>query len=211
MMEMILEKYVTITRGNYILGNDGEKIIEKSVLKLKGKFLTELQYNAFSGTNGENAVEHVEKFLKVVDSLKIPRSPLYQAFKELNCPYSMDGDGLTDGTHEFKTNEECKDDWIYKQNNRIPWVDEKPWTDNGECAEPMGDIRHQCRPLHFKIGIAKWPTCNWKEDGYFNTEELLEFIREGSLIRYESYEWYDIIEDKELKEESLRNKKILEE
>ncbi|GKB05936.1 hypothetical protein Tco_0834169 [Tanacetum coccineum] len=70
---MILEKYVTITRRNYILGNDGEKIVEKSVLKLKGKFLTELQYNAFSGTNGENVVEHVEKFLKVVDSLKIPR------------------------------------------------------------------------------------------------------------------------------------------
>ncbi|GKB05937.1 hypothetical protein Tco_0834170 [Tanacetum coccineum] len=47
-------------------------------------------------------------------------SPLCQAFKELKCPYSMDGDGLTDGTHKLKTNEECKDDWIYERNNGIP-------------------------------------------------------------------------------------------
>ncbi|GJS65653.1 hypothetical protein Tco_0680217, partial [Tanacetum coccineum] len=36
-------------------------------------------------------------------------------------------------------------------------------------------------------------------------------IREGNSIRYEDYEWYDTIEDSELKEEALINKGILEE
>nr|GEW09980.1 receptor-like protein kinase FERONIA [Tanacetum cinerariifolium] len=185
--------YEKTGRNNYISGNDGEMIVEKSVLELKGRFLTELQDNAFNGTNGEDAVKHIENFLKVVNSLKIPRvadnrlrisifpvsstgtprewfnkecigidtdlfhfkTPLCQAFKKLRYPYSMDGDGLTSGTHKFKTNNECKDAWMYERNNGIPWVDEKPWTDNEECAEPMGDIRHQCSPLRFKIRTAK--------------------------------------------------------
>ncbi|GJS93425.1 hypothetical protein Tco_0800393 [Tanacetum coccineum] len=205
-LEMILEKYVTITRGNYILGNDGEKIVEKSVLKLKGKIsvfpvsptgtaselfkrecigsvakwedLTEKLFTKFyphsrigkrevctnvksdpdkfkfarwlasKFQNHETMDWHTKNTLwaywrkggdeKVMSYKEIPKdvnspeedeiaqifridtdlfdfeSPLYQAFKELNYPYSMDGDGLTDGTHEFKTNEECKDDWIYK-------------------------------------------------------------------------------------------------
>ena len=73
MTELNSEKYVTITREYYVSGNDGEMIIERSVLELKGKFLTELQNNTFSGTNGEDAVEHVDKYLKVIDSLKTPK------------------------------------------------------------------------------------------------------------------------------------------
>ncbi|GKF24325.1 hypothetical protein Tco_0076647 [Tanacetum coccineum] len=123
----------------------------------------------------------------------------------------MDIDQLTDGTHGIKTNEECKDDWIYERNNEIPWVDEKPWSNNGEGTESIGDVRHQCIPLRFKIGTTKWPTCNWKEDGYCNAGDLPGFIREDSSICYESYEWYDTIKDSELEEEALKNKNILEE
>ncbi|GKE31270.1 hypothetical protein Tco_1450592 [Tanacetum coccineum] len=89
----------------------------------------------------------------------------------------MDGDKLTKDTHELTTNKECKDDWIYEWNNGIPWVKENPWTSNEKWAEPMSDIRHQCNPLRFKIGTAKWPTCNWKEDGYCNTGDLPGLIQ----------------------------------
>ena len=65
-------------------------------------------------------------------------------------------------------------------------------------------------PLRFKIGTAKWPTCNWKKDGYCNTGDLPGLIHEGNSIRYESYERYDMIKDSELKKEVLANKKILE-
>ena len=100
---------------------------------------------------------------------------------------------------------------MYERNNGIPWVDERPWSKDGEGTESIGDVRHQCVPLHFKIGTAKWPTCNWKKDGYCNTGYLPGLIREGNSIWYESYEWYDTIEDSELKDEALANKKILEE
>ncbi|GKE35282.1 hypothetical protein Tco_1454604 [Tanacetum coccineum] len=50
-----------------------------------------------------------------------------------------------------------------------------------------GDIRHQCSPLRFKIRTAEWPTCNWKQDRYCK------------------------IEDSEVREEALNNKRILEE
>ncbi|GJV41924.1 hypothetical protein Tco_1420364 [Tanacetum coccineum] len=124
--------------------------------------------NAFSGTNGEDAVGHTENFLEVIDLIKVP-----------------------------------------KLNNGIPWVEEKPWTSNEEWAEPMSDIRHQWKPLRFKIRTAKWTSCNWKKDGY-NIGDLPGLIREGNLIHYESYEWYDMIEDSQLKEEALNNKKVLE-
>nr|GEY18561.1 hypothetical protein [Tanacetum cinerariifolium] len=39
MAEPVLEEYITVTRKNYISGNDGGKIVEKSFLELKGEFL----------------------------------------------------------------------------------------------------------------------------------------------------------------------------
>ncbi|GJY69386.1 hypothetical protein Tco_0472368 [Tanacetum coccineum] len=50
-----------------------------------------------------------------------------------------------------------------------------------------------------------------KKDGYCNTGDLPRFICDGNSIRYEDYEWYDTIDDGELKEEALINKWILEE
>ncbi|GJR18208.1 hypothetical protein Tco_0966735 [Tanacetum coccineum] len=118
--------------------------------------------------------------------------PLCQAFKEFNYLSQIDID-------------------IYEWNKEIPWTNEKPWTDDKAWNEPINNIRHECNPLRFKNRTAKWPTCNWKEDGYCNTRDLPGFIHEGNLIRYEDYEWYDTIKDSELKEEALINKRILEE
>nr|GFB76830.1 hypothetical protein [Tanacetum cinerariifolium] len=39
----------------------------KRAYELKGKFLDDLSDNAFSGTNKEDAMEHIEYFLKIVD------------------------------------------------------------------------------------------------------------------------------------------------
>nr|GEV42712.1 hypothetical protein [Tanacetum cinerariifolium] len=138
---------MTINRINYESGK------EKGRIELKGRFLIELRDNAFSETNGKDVIEHIENFLKIVDSLNIPNI----------------------------------------SNNQL-----RPWTD-------------ECNLLLFKNRTAKWPTCNWKEDGYCNTGDLPGFIREGNSIRYEDYEWYDTNEDSELKEEALINKRILEE
>ncbi|GJW39985.1 hypothetical protein Tco_0065830 [Tanacetum coccineum] len=226
MTEPTMDEYMTITRKDYDSG-----INEKGRIELKGRFLLELSDNSFSGTNREDAVEHVEIFMKIVDLLNIPNvthgrlrietngfnikvewdptniefeSWLASKFKnhktmdrytknalwdywrrgddeeEFNYLSQIDVDVFIIDLPGFKTYEEYKDDWIYEWNDGIPWVNEKPWTDDG------------------------------KEDGYCNTGDLPGFIREGNSIRYEDYEWYATIEDSELKEEALNNKAILE-
>ncbi|GKE80641.1 hypothetical protein Tco_1550641, partial [Tanacetum coccineum] len=43
MAKPVLEEYITVTRKNYILGNDEGKIVEKSFLELKGTFLVKYE------------------------------------------------------------------------------------------------------------------------------------------------------------------------
>ncbi|GJS91054.1 hypothetical protein Tco_0773690 [Tanacetum coccineum] len=50
----------------------------------------------------------------------------------------------------------------------------------------------------------------WRNDGYCNGGNLLgAYIIENSL-HYQDYEWYEALEDEELKEEALINKAIME-
>ncbi|GJU01572.1 hypothetical protein Tco_1111910 [Tanacetum coccineum] len=110
------------------LSGDNDKKMEDIGSRLQDQWEYQLwknAWNAFSETNGEDAVEHIENLLEVIDLIKVPK------------------------------------------------VEENPWTSNEKWAEPMSDIRN--------------------------------------LIRYESYEWYDTIEDSELKKETLNNKRVLEE
>ncbi|GJX06609.1 hypothetical protein Tco_0194541 [Tanacetum coccineum] len=44
----------------------------KNAYELKGKFLNDLHKNTFSGTHGEDAVKHIEYFLKIVDPVNLP-------------------------------------------------------------------------------------------------------------------------------------------
>ncbi|GJT09971.1 hypothetical protein Tco_0857013 [Tanacetum coccineum] len=44
----------------------------KNAYELKGKFLDDFHNNTFSGTNEEDAVEHIEYFLKIVDPTDLP-------------------------------------------------------------------------------------------------------------------------------------------
>ncbi|GKB02960.1 hypothetical protein Tco_0831049 [Tanacetum coccineum] len=147
------------------------------------------------GTNGEEAIEHIENFLEIVDSLNIPNVSNNQLRVRV-FPFSLTG---------------AASKWWEDESIGVPWVNENPWTDDGAWNEPIDNIHHECNPLRFKNGTTKWPTCNWKGDGYYNTRDLPGFIREGNSIRYEDYEWYDMIKDSELKEEALINKRILEE
>ncbi|GJS54294.1 hypothetical protein Tco_0627656 [Tanacetum coccineum] len=67
MTEPTVEEYMTIARKDYNSGTN-----KKYMIELKAQFLLELGDNAFSGTNGEDAVEHIENFLKIVNFLNVP-------------------------------------------------------------------------------------------------------------------------------------------
>ncbi|GJS52696.1 hypothetical protein Tco_0626058 [Tanacetum coccineum] len=63
----------------------------KTTYELKEKFLDDLRNNAFNGTNGENAVEHIENFLKIVDPLDLPNVS-YERLRLAVFPISLTGD-----------------------------------------------------------------------------------------------------------------------
>nr|GEW95329.1 hypothetical protein [Tanacetum cinerariifolium] len=66
-----MEQYMSKTRGNYRSGVVRPKINDKTYFELKGQYLKELHENTFSGSEHEDANEHVEKFLEIIDLFHI--------------------------------------------------------------------------------------------------------------------------------------------
>ncbi|GJV98925.1 hypothetical protein Tco_1554177, partial [Tanacetum coccineum] len=71
-MTETMEEYMCKTRGNYGSGVTRPKIDAKDHFELKGQFLKELRDNTFTGLDHEDANEHIEKFLEIVDLFHIP-------------------------------------------------------------------------------------------------------------------------------------------
>ncbi|GKA49024.1 hypothetical protein Tco_0741982 [Tanacetum coccineum] len=136
-------------------------------------------------------------------------TPLCSAFKEFNYLLEVDPDLLTKDIIGFKTYEDYKDDWIYEWNKDVPWVDEKPWTDTGVWTKPT-PVKHTCKPFNYKTGCSEWPTCSWRDDGYCNRGNLPGTYIIEIQLHYQDYEWYEALENSELKDEAFRNKAIME-
>nr|GEW95480.1 hypothetical protein [Tanacetum cinerariifolium] len=134
------KSYVNVAKASF---NSGEKpsskdqgitsiaVNGKNAYELKRKFLDDLHKNGFSGTNGEDAVEHIEYFLKIVDPIDLP---------------NVNQDKL--------------------------------------------------RVVVFPISLVR---------GNLYVAYII-----GNSLHYQDYEWYEALEDEELKEEALRNKAIME-
>ncbi|GKD44482.1 hypothetical protein Tco_1269127 [Tanacetum coccineum] len=71
-MAETMEKYMSKTRMDYVSGVARPKIEEKDSFELKGHFLKELSENTFSGSDNEDANEHIEKVLKIIDFFHVP-------------------------------------------------------------------------------------------------------------------------------------------
>ncbi|GJT63589.1 putative reverse transcriptase domain-containing protein [Tanacetum coccineum] len=71
-MEETMEQYMSKTRADYGSGIARPKIDDKDSFELKGQFLKELRDNTFSGSDHEDANEHIEKVLEIVDLFHIP-------------------------------------------------------------------------------------------------------------------------------------------
>ncbi|GJY60987.1 hypothetical protein Tco_0461644 [Tanacetum coccineum] len=70
-MAKTMEEYMCKTRGDYGSGVTRPKFDEKAHFELKGYFLKELHDNTFSGSDHEDANEHIEKVLEIVDLFHI--------------------------------------------------------------------------------------------------------------------------------------------
>ncbi|GJR84892.1 reverse transcriptase domain-containing protein [Tanacetum coccineum] len=71
-MAETMEQYMRKTRADYGSGIARPKIYDKDSFELKGQFLKELRNNNFSGSDHEDANEHIEKVLEIVDLFHIP-------------------------------------------------------------------------------------------------------------------------------------------
>ncbi|GKA23163.1 hypothetical protein Tco_0709125 [Tanacetum coccineum] len=67
-----MKGFATNDQVDYYSGITSIMVNQKNAYELKGKFLDDLHNNAFSGTNGEDAVEHIEYFLKIIDPIDLP-------------------------------------------------------------------------------------------------------------------------------------------
>ncbi|GJT83589.1 hypothetical protein Tco_1057931 [Tanacetum coccineum] len=74
-----------------LMRNTSIKVNGKNAYELKGKFLNDLHNNAFNGTNGEDAVEHIEYFLRIIDPIDLPNVN-QDKLRVLVFPISLVGD-----------------------------------------------------------------------------------------------------------------------
>ncbi|GJZ65849.1 retrovirus-related pol polyprotein from transposon TNT 1-94 [Tanacetum coccineum] len=70
-MTEIIEQYMSKTRGEYRSGVARPKIDAKAQFELKGQILKELCDNTFSGSEHEDANEHIKKVLEIVNLFHI--------------------------------------------------------------------------------------------------------------------------------------------
>ncbi|GKC53192.1 hypothetical protein Tco_1075937 [Tanacetum coccineum] len=71
-MAETMEKYMSKTLTDYGSGVARPKIDNNDHFELKGQFLMEPRENTFSGSDNEDANEHIEKVLKRLDLFHVP-------------------------------------------------------------------------------------------------------------------------------------------
>ncbi|GJV44942.1 hypothetical protein Tco_1429478 [Tanacetum coccineum] len=72
MTEPTMEEYMMKTQEDYGLGIARPKFDKDAKFELKGQFLKELREHNFSGLENEDANEHIETVLEIVDLFTIP-------------------------------------------------------------------------------------------------------------------------------------------
>ncbi|GKF40306.1 hypothetical protein Tco_0120367, partial [Tanacetum coccineum] len=72
-MTETMEQYMSKTREEYGSCVTRPSINQDTHFELKGQFLKELRDNTFSGSEHEDANEHIEKVLEMVDLFHIPK------------------------------------------------------------------------------------------------------------------------------------------
>ncbi|GKC78577.1 reverse transcriptase domain-containing protein [Tanacetum coccineum] len=116
-MAETMEQYMNKTRTDYESGVARPKIDNKDQFELKGQFLKELQENTFSGSDNEDANEHIEKVLKIVDLFHVPNITVDQLMLRV-FPISLTGAASrwlrNEPTISIKTWEDLKTKFLNK-------------------------------------------------------------------------------------------------
>ncbi|GJS71259.1 hypothetical protein Tco_0704100 [Tanacetum coccineum] len=103
-----METFAANDKADYYSRITSITVNGKNAYELKGKFLDDLQNNAFSGTNGKDAVEHIEYYLKIIDPIKLPKVD-HDKLRVVVFPISFAGGARRwfDGIKEIKESINC--------------------------------------------------------------------------------------------------------
>ncbi|GJX20860.1 retrovirus-related pol polyprotein from transposon TNT 1-94, partial [Tanacetum coccineum] len=116
-MAETMEQYMSKTRTDYGSGVARPKIDNKDQFELKGQFLKELRENTFSGSDNEDANEHIEKVLEIVDLFHVPNITVDQLMLRV-FPISLTGAASrwlrNEPTGSIKTWEDLKTKFLNK-------------------------------------------------------------------------------------------------
>ncbi|GJS71097.1 hypothetical protein Tco_0703938 [Tanacetum coccineum] len=116
MMET-MEQYMSKTRRNYGSGVVRPKINDKTHFELKGQYLKELRENTFSGSEHEDANEHIKKVLEIVDLFHIPEVTQDQVMLRV-FPMSLTGAASRWLRNEPSGQYRAAGPGFYQRNNR---------------------------------------------------------------------------------------------
>ncbi|GJZ81875.1 hypothetical protein Tco_0646869 [Tanacetum coccineum] len=103
--------------------------------------------------------------------------------------------------------------WIYwiRGDDEVELIDEESYDDMDELAEVF---RIDTNLFNFETPMCKaFKELNyllWMDHGYCNGGNLPGTYIIGNQLHYQGLEWYEALEDCELKDEALRNKAIME-
>ncbi|GJS40341.1 hypothetical protein Tco_0565384 [Tanacetum coccineum] len=154
-----MEELATNDKANYYSGITSIMVNGKRAYELKGKFLDDLRKNTFSGTNGEDAVEHIEYFLKIIGPINL-QNVNYERLRLSVFPISLVGNASK---------------WFDKFKGSITtWVD---LTEIffGKYYPPSGTSRMTETNAKWDPTDVKFEECNNQEkvidNGFSNLEE----------------------------------------
>ncbi|GJR00008.1 hypothetical protein Tco_0522992 [Tanacetum coccineum] len=187
---------------NFLSDDNDGRMAEKSFLEIQRTFLVKIRDNAFNGTIGENAVEHIENFLEE-DLVEKFVQRFYQLSYNNEEMEADEDDNPDDVAEIFKIEGNlfdfetplCKafnefnyllkiDTYLFTFDiEEIRTYEEHEYELNNnmtsDLEEPWSDngmsyqlCDHLCEPYRFKDGKFKWPTCSADIDGFCNGEEL---------------------------------------
>nr|GEV48538.1 hypothetical protein [Tanacetum cinerariifolium] len=178
-----MEEFTTNDNANYYLGIACIMVNGKRAYELKGKFLDDLRDNAFSGTNREGAMKHIEYFFKIVDPINF-LNVNYERLRLSIFPISLVG-------NESKQFDEIKvlwDFWI-KSNDHEGVADEE-FSDTEETNND--DEQDTAKIFRIETNLFDYETLLCTEFKEFNF--LLKIDQElftHDIERTKTYEDYE--------------------
>ncbi|GJY40271.1 retrovirus-related pol polyprotein from transposon TNT 1-94 [Tanacetum coccineum] len=194
-----METFAPNDKADYYSGITSITVNGKNANELNGKFLDDLHNNAFSGTNGKDAVEHIEYYLKIIDPIKLPNID-HDKLRVVVFPISLArANPRFEGWLATKFVNYKKMDIFTKG---ALW---DYWKIGGDEIEVSDDESSDLK----NIGGLK-PMKITKTISYCNGGNLPSAYHIGNSLHYQDLEWYEALEDSELKDEALRNKAIME-